>query len=122
MRIKVVAQLREQFDAWVQQQRQPAAMPEARAAIEGEQVFMLNTCVSCHTISGTQANGHIGPDLTHIGSRATLAAGVLANTPENLRHWIQSAQEVKPGVVMPDFGTLPEDDVRALVAYLGALR
>ena len=78
------------------------------------------SCVKCHTLNGS--GGDIGPDLTHVGSRALLGAGVLANTPENLARFVQHVQDVKPGVRMPSFATLPADDVQALVAYLEGLK
>jgi cytochrome c oxidase subunit 2 len=121
MLIRVVVEPREQFDAWVQQQRQPAARPATPAALRGEQVFLQNTCVNCHAIQGTDASGRVGPDLTHVGSRATLGSGVVANTPENMRRWVTDAQAIKPGVLMPRFN-LPADDASAIADYLEGLK
>jgi cytochrome c oxidase subunit 2 len=75
----------------------------------------------CHAIQGTSAQATQAPDLTHVGGRRTLAAGTLANTPEEMRRWIQDPQKIKPGVNMPA-STLPEPDLRALAAYLGSLK
>jgi cytochrome c oxidase subunit 2 len=88
----------------------------------GEQVFLQNTCVNCHTIRGLPATGTVGPDLTHFGSRSTLGAGVLDNTRDNLVRWIRNPQEVKPGVLMPAFSSLSDADVNALADYLESLR
>jgi cytochrome c oxidase subunit II len=119
MRLRVVAEPPDQFNAWLAQQAAPAAPTGSR----GEQVFQQNTCVACHTIRGLNgAAGTVGPDLTHLGSRATLGAGVVDNTPDNLRAWISDAQAVKPGVLMPAFSSLPPSDLDALVQYLEALK
>jgi cytochrome c oxidase subunit 2 len=118
MRIQVVAEPADQFDAWLQQQRKavnPTGAP-------GEQVFLRNTCSACHTIRGVQATGNVGPDLTHFGSRATLGSGVASNTPGDLHNWIRNAQAVKPGVLMPAFQSLSEQDLSALVDYLESLK
>ena len=117
MQLRVVAEPREQFDAWVRGQ-QATATAQGR----GLDVFLSNTCASCHMINGTAAGARVGPDLTHLGSRSTLGAGVLDNNPENLRHWIQSPQDVKPGVRMPNFTQLSDADLDALTQYLGSLK
>jgi cytochrome c oxidase subunit 2 len=115
MRVTVVADPPDQFNTWVQQQAQPVTPTGA----PGEHVFQQNTCVSCHSIRGLPgATGTVGPDLTHLGSRSTLGAGVIQNTPDNLRAWIRDAQAIKPGVLMPAFGSLSESDISALVDYL----
>src|SRR5216683_1116755 len=104
MRLRVIAEPIDQFNGWVGQQRQPAL---ASTGLAGEQVFLHNTCVSCHTIRGLAgATGTVGPDLTHVGSRNTLGAGVIDNTPENLRSWISNPQAIKPGVLMPAYNSL----------------
>jgi cytochrome c oxidase subunit II len=118
MREQVVAEPPDQFQAWLAQQAQPAAPGGSR----GEQLFLQNTCVNCHTIRGIAATGNVGPDLTHVGSRSILAGGVIQNTPENMRRWIQDAQAVKPGVLMPAFRSLSDADVNDLAAYLEGLR
>lgn len=123
MRIRLVAEPPEKFDSWVQQQRlAAAARPESAAAERGREIFLRNTCVNCHAVRGTPAAAKIGPDLTHFGSRATLGAGVVANTPENLRRWVREVQAVKPGVLMPNYAALSDDDLTALVDYLGGLK
>lgn len=120
MRILVVAEPPAQFQAWVKQQQANAATPSGEAA-RGEQVFMNNTCVACHTIAGTAAQGKVGPDLTHVGSRQLLGSGVIANTPANMESWISNAQGIKPGILMPAF-KLSDADLKALTAYLEGLK
>ena len=85
-------------------------------------MFFQNTCVSCHAIRGLGAAANVGPDLTHFGSRTTLGSGVLPNTPENLRRWIRDPQTIKPGVLMPAFHDMPDQDLDALVAFLEGLK
>jgi cytochrome c oxidase subunit 2 len=133
MRVRLVAEPRAQFDTWAQVQRAPAAVPAPAATAppgtpapqslvsRGQQIFAHNTCVNCHTIQGTGATGTVGPDLTHLASRATIGAGVQPNTPEHLREWIRNPQGVKPGVLMPGY-SFAGGDLDALVAYLGSLR
>ena len=82
---------------------------------------MGSSCVMCHAISGTPAGSRIGPDLTHLASRKTLAAGTLPNTPENLTGWIVDPQVIKPGARMPP-NQFSGPDLRALVAYLETLK
>src|SRR5581483_3643268 len=122
MRIRVVGQSPSDFDAWVQQQRTPALPPSGDLASRGQSLYLSNTCVNCHTIQGTPSNGRVGPDLTHVGSRSLIGSGVLANTPDNLARWIHNPHDIKPGVLMPDYRTLSNDDVRALAAYLEGLK
>jgi cytochrome c oxidase subunit II len=119
MRQRIVAEPRELFDAWVAAQRAPAVVT---AGSPGQQVFLQNTCVSCHAIRGLPAAAQVGPDLTHFGSRTTLGAGVLTNTRENLRQWIRDPQTIKPGALMPAFDTLSDQDLNALVDFLEGLK
>jgi cytochrome c oxidase subunit 2 len=119
MRVRVVAEPPDQFNAWLQQQRQTVAISGSR----GERVFETNTCSACHSIRGLNVPlGLVGPDLTHVGSRATLGAGVVDNTPASLRAWIRDAQLIKPGALMPAFGNLSDDDLSALTDYLESLK
>lgn len=121
MRIRVVAQTQEEFDAWQQQQAQPASTPTSALAQEGQQLFQQLTCVNCHTIQGTPANAVVGPDLTHVASRSTLASGVLENTPQNLASWLADPQSIKPGIRMPNL-QLTGPQIGALVTYLETLQ
>ena len=84
-------------------------------------MFQQRTCANCHVIQGTSAQGKVGPDLTHLASRATIGAGTLDNTPDNLRRWVKNAQDVKAGVLMPSFTNLSETDLSDLAIYLEGL-
>ncbi len=122
MLIRAIAQPRDEFDAWLASQSTPAqAFPSTGSIGQGASLFQQRTCISCHAINGTQANAQVGPNLTHLASRQTLAAGTLDNTPDNLAHWLKDPQGVKPGNHMPNL-QLTEDQVNALVAYLESLK
>lgn len=120
MLFQVIAEPAEQFEQWVAQQQTPPVVVTGEAA-RGEQIFMTGACISCHTIDGTTAQGIIGPNLTHFGSRRTIAAGVMENTPDNLARWLADPQAVKPLNKMPNLNLNP-DDVNALVQYLSSLK
>jgi cytochrome c oxidase subunit 2 len=116
----VVAQSPSEFSQWLEQQRAAAAAPDSAAAA-GLAVFQTSSCATCHTIRGTSAAGRIGPDLTHVASRATIAAGALSNTRGNLAGWIANPQTIKPGSLMPTV-PLRSRDLDAVLAYLETLR
>jgi cytochrome c oxidase subunit 2 len=121
MRHLAVVETPEAFQAWVAKQKDEAATPpDGSPAAAGLQLFRTGTCVGCHTIRGVSGGG-IGPDLTHVGSRRTIAGGILPNTPENLARWVQHAPQVKPGSLMPE-QSLTDVQVASLVAYLQSLR
>lgn len=121
MHFTVIAQPREDFDAWITRQKQPAPVPEDEVTQRGQQIFLGAACVYCHTVRGTSASGVIGPDLTHLASRNTLGAGVVPNTPGNLAGWIIDSQSLKPGNLMPPV-YIEGDDLQALLAYLETLQ
>jgi cytochrome c oxidase subunit 2 len=121
MRFNVIAQSPADFAAWQQQQLQPSVPPTTDDAKAGEQIFMQMSCVSCHDINGTPAQARVGPDLTHIASRTQICAGLLDNTPDNLRLWLTNPQAVKPGAEMPNF-EFTDQQVNQLAAYLETLR
>jgi cytochrome c oxidase subunit 2 len=121
MAFVVVAEPQADFDAWLARQRQPAQEPESAAAVQGQRAFMRGACASCHAVRGTLANGNIGPDLTHVGSRATVGAGTLSNTHDHLAVWLADTQTIKPGARMPSH-LVAGDDREAVVAYLRSLR
>jgi cytochrome c oxidase subunit II len=121
MAFLVVAESPDKFRAWQQQQRQPSAQPADDLQRRGQAVFLSSPCVMCHTITGTQAGSKVGPDLTHVGSRATIAAATLPNTPGNVGGWVSDAQGVKPGCQMPP-NNLSPDDLQAVIAYLQSLK
>jgi len=121
MRLRVIAQPQAEFDAWQQRQRQAPATPTGGEAAQGAQLFQQLTCANCHAIAGTAATAQAGPDLSHLASRETIGAGVLANTPENLTKWLVDPQAIKPGNHMPSL-RLTDAQLRALVAYLETLQ
>jgi cytochrome c oxidase subunit 2 len=113
---------RAEFDRWLAQQAQPAVPPRDPLARQGEATFFASGCPACHTIRGTTADGVIGPDLTHVGSRLSVGAGILPNDLEAFSRWISDTEHVKPGVLMPEFGMLPDASRLALAAYLDSLQ
>jgi cytochrome c oxidase subunit II len=119
MLLRVSVDSPEEFAEWVRQQQRPAVADERVAA--GRRVFETTACINCHSINGTVANGRFGPDLTHLMSRTTIAAGAALNTPENLRLWIQNPEAIKPGSLMPAM-KLSDSDLDVLVGYLETLR
>ncbi|HJU11411.1 MAG TPA: cytochrome c oxidase subunit II [Candidatus Binataceae bacterium] len=121
MRIRVIAQPPDQFDAWLHAQQTLPSPPVSRDALQGAKLFTARTCANCHTVSGTEANGDIGPDLTHVAGRQTLAAGALDNTPGNLLAWLHDPDHFKHGSHMPNLH-LSQNDLNALVAYLETLK
>jgi cytochrome c oxidase subunit 2 len=122
MAFLVVAHPPAAFDDWLQRQAMPAAEPADRQAREGQRIFMGSRCIECHRIRGTAADGDEGPDLTHVGSRRTLAAGSLPNGRESLMTWIRANRSVKPGNAMPEFRRFDEEALAALAAYLEGLK
>lgn len=116
MRLRVVVLEPEEFDSWVDRE-QLDAPPDSI----GLQAFLSSGCQACHTLNGTVAQGKLGPNLTHIGSHSTIAAGIVANTPENLSGWLRNPDSIKPGSLMPDLG-LNEERISALVDYLERLK
>ena len=121
MGIRVFAQSPEDFSAWLAHQGQPASPPSAVEAVKGAEVFREKNCVNCHSIAGLMTKGRVAPDLTHVGSRTTLAAGTIPNTPENLAKWLNNPQAVKKGALMPEIGLKPEQ-IKNLTAYLAGLK
>ena len=119
MLLRVYVQPRDEFDRWIQQQREPASTGDVVS--EGQRVFQTTACINCHAVAGTLANGRFGPDLTHLMSRETIAAGAALNTPENLRLWIQKPEAIKPGSLMPAM-ELSDRELDAVTAYLETLR
>jgi cytochrome c oxidase subunit 2 len=121
MGLWVVAEPEAQFNAWMQQQLEPAATPSDPVRLRGQQVFLNSACVLCHSIMGTTAAGQVAPDLTHFGSRISIAAGALTNNKGNLAGWIADPQSVKPGTHM---ATVPVkgEDMQPLLEYLESLQ
>jgi cytochrome c oxidase subunit II len=117
----VIAEPQDSFRTWLAAQRDTAMTPTDSIALRGQEVFLSSSCVMCHTIAGTPAGSRIGPDLTHLASRRTIAAGTLPNTRGNLADWIVNPQAIKPGVRMPAT-SLDSDDLQALLTYLESLK
>jgi cytochrome c oxidase subunit 2 len=113
MALYVIAETPERFAAWLEAQRRPAASSNS--------VFSAR-CAVCHTVRGTPAAGTRGPDLTHVGGRASIGAGLLPNNAGTLAGWIASSQHLKPGNLMPEFKELSAEDLKALAAYLEGLK
>ena len=142
MRFRVFVDTPEDFDAWVARETGEGAAPASERARAGEELFLKRVwpvaegpavlgCATCHTVAGTDAKAVIGPSLTHVGSRSTIAAGVLENNLENLVAWIGNPNRVKPGVdslenaarFMPAFErVLTPEQIRAIAAYLLELK
>jgi len=121
MRIRVIAETREEFEAWEKEQLKIPNTPTSGEAAKGAKLFMTEACMNCHTVRGTAAAARVGPDLTHLDTRETIGAGVLMNTPENLKKWLLNPQAYKPGPLMPNM-KLSEDKANQIVAYLEALK
>jgi cytochrome c oxidase subunit 2 len=119
MLLRVYADTPAQFAAWVAHQQQPAVQDNQVA--EGRAVFEHNACISCHTIAGTVATGRFGPDLTHVGSRDTIASGSVPNTPARIRAFVDDPAHFKPGALMPAMH-LNQHDLDAVTAYLTSLK
>jgi cytochrome c oxidase subunit 2 len=119
MLLRVVVDSPSSFESWLKHQQQPAA--EDPTASAGRSVFLAQTCVNCHRVRGTPAQGRYAPDLTHLMSRQTLASGMIENNPENLRRWVADPQQIKLGCLMPAFG-LSDREREGIVRYLQTLR
>lgn len=121
MSLRVVAQPMPAFRAWLADMASPARQPVSGPALAGEHQFMNDQCASCHTIAGTPARGTVGPNLTHVATRSTLAAVTIPNTPTELERWILDPQAIKPGNRMPDLGLSP-GQAHDIVTYLDSLK
>ena len=120
MAFYVVAQPAAEFEQWLAREASPSPAPETPTATIGRDVFLASSCAGCHTVRGTTAVGTLGPDLTHLASRETIAAGVLPLTRDNLSDFVRNAQHAKPGATMPPT-EIPPDQLSALVDYLMGL-
>jgi cytochrome c oxidase subunit II len=121
MALEVYADPPARFNAWLAHEARPAPPPTGAAASSGQKVFLGYPCSSCHTLRGSGAKGQIGPDLTHLASRRTLAALTIPNDPHDLARWIQKPQTVKPGNKMPGL-KLSSRELRELIAFLEQTR
>jgi len=120
MALFVIAEPLEDFERWMQSERRPATAPAEDIRLKGRAVFLAH-CAACHTVKGTAAAGTRGPDLTHVGRREFIGAGLLPNNAGTLAGWIASTQHLKPGNLMPAFDMLSGAELRAVAAYLAGL-
>lgn len=107
------------FEAWLAAKAQPS--PGVEANQPGRAAFMANGCAACHSVSGTEAVGTVGPDLSHLGGRVTLGAGILANDAAGIARFIAHVEAIKPGARMPGYAALPQADIDAIAAWLKGL-
>ena len=125
MRLRVIAQSKDDFAAWARSQAQPAATPTSGEAAEGAALFRTKGCSGCHTVKGYSV-GKVGPDLTHFSNRETFAGAIFDRNQENLRRWLLDPPKEKPmdpdsNLGMPNLG-LTDDEVTKLIAYLDTLK
>ena len=121
MALVVQAEPNAQYEAWAARQRQPAPQPATDAARRGHDIFLAKSCARCHTINGTGATASLGPDLTHLAARRTIAAGMQPNDRSHLASWILDPHTLKPDVYMPANPMRP-DELQDLLAYLETLK
>jgi cytochrome c oxidase subunit 2 len=121
MALVVIAESQDDFDNWANAQRNAAIQPAEEESAAGLQTFLTKPCAACHTVRGTAAAGTTGPDLTHVGSRRTIAAGIFETSRGSLAAWIADPQTIKPGNNMPMVPLTP-DELRAVSAYLASLK
>jgi cytochrome c oxidase subunit 2 len=119
MLLRVIVDSTADFQSWLDNEKKPAI--DDAVAHAGRDVFLSQSCINCHRVSGTRAQGTYAPDLTHLMSRKTLASGMVPNTREELRKWVIDPQQTKPGCLMPAFG-LSDQQVDLLVNYLMTLK
>lgn len=121
MEFDVVVMARDAFDTWLAQQAGNAARPSTSLASRGLELFLQNGCGACHRIAGTAADGRVGPDLTHVGSRRSIAAGTLPSDVGPIAGWISHPAAIKNGVLMPPYPMLDSDELVAIATYLEGL-
>jgi len=121
MALYVTAESQAEFENWSADQRKEAPQPTSEEQMRGRDVFLHSTCTQCHTIRGTIAGAVLGPDLTHLATRGTIAAGTLPNQRGHLAGWILDSQSIKPGNRMPP-NSIAGDDLQALLTYLESLK
>jgi cytochrome c oxidase subunit II len=122
MAFYAVAMTPRDFEAWLEREARPAMAPQQEPLAQGHELFLESGCGTCHTIRGTPARGQLGPDLTHVGGRVSLAAGILPNNVGSIAGWIADTQHLKPDNLMPSFDIFSGSELRALAAYLESLQ
>ena len=121
MGLLVVAEEPPVFERWLEHERADASAPRSEAAARGQALFLGGPCALCHAVRGTPARGSVGPDLTHLAGRRTLAGASLPNDLATLHAWVVDAPALKPGTQMPVLSQLPGPELHELVAYLREL-
>jgi cytochrome c oxidase subunit II len=121
MALLVIASPSDEFEAWRNAQISAAGSPNDPVRQQGLSVFKARGCMLCHSVRGTNAGGNLGPDLTHLASRKTIAAGTAALEPGTLAGWIADPQHMKPGAQMPNID-LTGAELNAVVSYLMGLK
>jgi cytochrome c oxidase subunit 2 len=121
MGFNVIAMPPEEFRVWLQAEAGSAIVPSSPDLQRGAQIFIDTGCGACHSIRGTAANGTIGPNLTHVGSRRSIGAATLTTSPAAFAHWIKNNQHIKPENRMPPFAILQEAELALLAHYLDSL-
>jgi len=127
MKFRVQALAPEKFDTWVADRKAGAKTPTDPVALAGMDLFMgaqksKANCITCHTIDGTKAQAKVGPNLTNVGARSMIGAGLIENTDEHLKQWIRNPQSLKPGAKMAVHPNLSDQELEAIVAYLRGLK
>lgn len=129
MRFRVFVDTQADFDKWIANAKSDGKKPVSPLAAQGQEIFNRSACIGCHTINGGPAQAKIGPDLSHLGARTTIASGTLENNEANLQKWIHNSADIKPGSKMPPMGTsggaggtLSDDEIKAVAAYLLELK
>jgi cytochrome c oxidase subunit 2 len=122
MAFDVIALAPEAFETWRRGEAGEAREPSGPLQEFGKVVFARGGCGSCHVVRGTEAAGHLGPDLTHVGSRRSIGAGSYPNNVGTLAGWIADTQHLKAGARMPSFSSFSGEELRAVASYLDALK
>ena len=118
MRFDAIVMEQDAFDIWLAAEAEPA---QVAGDDRGFEIFQEEGCGACHTIRGTDAQGPVGPDLTHLAAREKLGAGIYDMTPETMARWITDTHEMKPDIDMPPYPDLQGDRLDRLVAFLMSL-
>lgn len=122
MSFHVIVMEPDEYSQWRQREAATAPLPSSDVLLQGQSALISSGCGACHTIRGTPANGKIGPDLTHVGGRHSLAAGTLKNDRSAFASWISDNQHIKPENLMPPFNIFDDEELMAIAAYLESLK